>query len=130
MIVSDFSRRGIPWTRLLIDRGMFSSPKGLSLGMTERLSAFFAAISIVLLVAAAATASLSVAGLGALFVAVFAAVNKDFLLYLSQIRGTSFLMAAIPLHLLYSLVAITAIVWGTLTHPFNRTSQARYTHRQ
>jgi GT2 family glycosyltransferase len=39
MLTSDFIRRGVPWARLLVRRGMLLHPKGLSLGAGERISA-------------------------------------------------------------------------------------------
>ena len=130
MIVSDFSRRGVPWTRLLLDRGMFNAPRGLSLGMSERLSALAALIFVILVGAALIQLSLLLTIIAVSWLVVFVGANQNFFGMLARVRGVKCLIAAIPLHLIYSLVAMSALLWGAVTHPFNRSAQARYTPRR
>ena len=130
MIAGDFSRRGVPWTRLLLDRRMLTAPRGLSLGISERLSSVAAVIFAVNLIAAPLRADALLVIIAACWLGVFVTANHELFALLARRRGAAFLFAAIPLHLIYSLVAFGALIWGTLTHPFSRTSQARYKPRR
>ena len=126
MIVSDFSRRGIPWTRLLFDRGMLGAPRGLSLGLAERLSALAAVMCVLFALVAAFLTSRELAIIAASWLLMFVTANGELFARLAKIRGASFLFAAVPLHLLYSVTAIAALVWGTITYPFTRSARASY----
>jgi glycosyltransferase involved in cell wall biosynthesis len=130
MVASDFSRRGIPWTRLLLDRGMLNAPRGLSLGPADRVSAFTAVIFALLLVVALVELSVALWIMAAGWLLAFVGANQQLFKSFSRLRGRRFLIAAIPLHLIYSLVAVSALLWGIVTHPFSRGAQARYIPRQ
>jgi len=126
MITSDFSRRGIPWTRLLLDRGMLAAPRGLSLGASARTSALAATIFAVLGGIAALETSVPLALVAAGWFMLFVAANRGLFASLASMRGASFLIAAIPLHLVYCLTAIVALIWGIITYPFTRSARASY----
>ena len=131
MIKSDFTRRGLPWTRLLADRGMLTSPRGLSLGASEKIGALLGLMFAISLLVAIILGSSTALYLSALSLAGFAAANAGFFGFLAQERGALFTVAAIPLHLIYSLVATSALIVGTLSHPLvSRSEQARYTRRR
>ena len=130
MIASDFSRRGIPWTRLLLDRGMLDAPRGLSLGMAERFSAFAAVLFTLLSGVALIRRSVPLAIIAVSWLFAFVGVNQELFRTLSRLRGRGFMLAAIPLHLIYSLVAVAALLWGTLTHRFIRSAPERYKPRR
>ena len=130
MIKADFVRRGVPWATVLLDRGEFLAPRGLSLGISERVSALASTLFALALIAAVilkselfAIATLAV--LGAFIVA-----NASFFKRLIQLRGAAFALAAIPLHLLYSVTAVTALVWALVSYPVTRIARARYTRRR
>ena len=126
MIASDFSRRGIPWTRLLLDRRHLAAPRGLSVGVQERISALAAVMFAGLAIVVALTRSGSVAIIAVTWFGIFATLNRELFASFAKVRGRKFLLAAIPLHLVYSLTAIAALVWGTLTHPFIRLERGSY----
>ncbi|HEX6575377.1 MAG TPA: glycosyltransferase [Gemmatimonadaceae bacterium] len=130
MIRGDFSRRGIPWTRVLLERGEVLKPHGLSLGGTEKLSAIAAAMFALMLVLAIVTRStgITVSASAALFA--FIAANATLFAQLNRLRGFGFALACVPLHLIYTLTAVSALSWGIVTHPFNRSARERYTHLQ
>ena len=115
MITSDFARRGVPWTRLLIERRMLFNPRGLSLGASERASVISAFLFVLLALSAAAAWSTTIAAtaLGAFVAFVF--VNSDLFAWLSRVRGPWFAARATLLHLVYSILAIAALGWGSLT---------------
>ena len=126
MITSDFSRRGVPWTRLLLERRMLLSPRGLSLGAGERASVISAFLFIVLLIAAAAAGSknIALAALATSFAFVF--VNRDLFSWLSRVRGPWFAMRAVLLHLVYSILAIAALIYGSLASLISPRERASY----
>jgi hypothetical protein len=119
MIISDFSRRGVPWARLLAARRMLTSPRGLSLGSSERLSAISAIASIASLVMAVLFGSVAWSIVLGISIAGFLAANRAFFGWLARANGARFAFASVPLHLLYSLVAVSALVWGTITYLAN-----------
>ena len=112
MIGSDFTRRGLPWTRLLVERGMLLSPRGLSLGLSERLSAGAAVLSVLSFAAAAMTNSASLAYVAFTALSAFVLANLPLLKFLASTNGAVFAIASIPLHLAYSLTATSAFVIG------------------
>lgn len=131
MLSSDFFRRGVPWARLLASRGMLLSPRGLSLGPGERISAILAVMAIVSLVSALVLGRWHLAALGALFLASFAATNVNLFRWFAAKRGTRFALLTVPLHLLYNLNAIASLVAGAISTLISRPSvQERYRPRR
>ena len=126
MIASDFSRRGIPWTRLLLDRKMLNAPRGLSLGASERLSALATGLFVLSLAISLFEVSVIFAMLAFTALIVFVSVNGELFATLARARGAAFLLAAIPLHLVHNLTAVSALVWATITHPFIRSARESY----
>jgi len=116
MVKSDFSRRGVPWTRLLLERGMLLSPRGLSLGAVERVSAVSAAAAVVFAVAAPILRQplLILAALVAL--GLFVVANRALFKWLVRSRGLWFAVRSADLHFLYSVVAAAALIWGTAAY--------------
>jgi GT2 family glycosyltransferase len=131
MVRSDFARRGVPWTRLLVERKMLLSPRGLSLGVSQRAGAITATMFAALTLAALIWGGMPLVLLAAGALAAFAIASRDFLGWLAGTRGLSFTLAAIPLHLLYNLVAVSAVAWGSTESLFRGPSaRASYTRRQ
>lgn len=114
MITSDFSRRGVPWARLLARRGMITSPRGLSLGKAERLSAVTALAVVTALLIAGFSGSSAWTVVAVAGIAGFLLASHELLGWLARVRGIGFALKAVPLHLIYNLVAVSALFWGTL----------------
>lgn len=115
MLKSDFTRRGLPWAQLLVERGMLLSPRGLSLGATERVSAV-AAVAVVagaLVALACGWIAAAVASVG--FLVLFVTLNRDHFGWLKRQRGLRFAILSVPLHLAYSVNAIVALVTGVIS---------------
>jgi glycosyltransferase involved in cell wall biosynthesis len=129
MIKSDFTRRGVPWTRLLLDRKETSHPRGLSLGTSERLSAISAVLFVAFTIAAVVIRTPILAVISLLSLLLFIGANARFLRLLARVKGVLFLAAALPLQLIYSVTAVAAFAWGVVSHPFIP-ARERYTHRQ
>ncbi len=130
MIRSDFSRRGVPWTRLLIDRRELSKPRGLSVGSGERIAAVAAPVSVLSLAAALLTRQFVLFAIALIAWISFIYASSGFFNWLERIKGHLFLLVAIPLHLIYNSVAFSALVWGIATSRFNRSWRERYTPLQ
>lgn len=130
MIRSDFSRRGVPWTRLLIDRGELSNPRGLSVGSGARIAVLAAPVSVLSLVAALLTRQFVLFAIALVSWIAFIYSSAGFLNWLERIKGHAFQLAAIPLHLTYNIVAFSALVWGIATSFLSRSSRERYTQRR
>lgn len=107
MIHTDFSRRGVPWVRLLLERRTSSS--ALNLGWRHRLSslavlaAVFGLVTRRLLVAVSALLA-------------FVALNRPFYRLLIRRRGTAESVAGVGLHALHHLVGVAAVPVGLLLH--------------
>jgi glycosyltransferase involved in cell wall biosynthesis len=127
MITSDFTRRGVPWARLLHERGWLLSPRGLSLGASERAGAFLACATVLAAVAALACQSSAIGMIGLALFAAFAAVNHRLFGWLARIRGVPFSFASVPLHIVYNVVAVSALLWGATLAALSPSGPARYT---
>lgn len=100
MLHTDFARRGIPWTELLLEHGGAST--ALNLGWRHRLSAL-----------AVLTAAASSAGrrrrLAAVSLVALVALNADFYRVLLRRRGPLQAAAGVGLHALHHLSGIAAV---------------------
>ena len=100
MLQTDFARRGVPWTELLLERGAGST--ALNLGWRHRLSAL-----------AVLAATLSAAGRrrrpASLAIAALVALNADFYRLLLRRRGPVHAAAGVGLHALHHLAGIAAV---------------------
>lgn len=107
MVLTDFSRRGVPWVRLLLRRG--GSRSALNLGWRHRASAAAAAALSLSLLARRPRAAL--ASLLAL-----ATLNRSFYLLLARRGGPALLGAGFVLHVLHQLTAIASAPVGLALH--------------
>lgn len=107
MVRTDFSRRGLPWARLLLRRGRDATP--LNLGWRHRASA---AVSLLL------TLSLLVRrprfGLGALLGLLV--LNRRFYLLLFRRGGPRLFAGGVGLHVVHHLTGIAAFAAALATH--------------
>jgi glycosyltransferase involved in cell wall biosynthesis len=126
MITSDFARRGVPWTRLLIERRMLLNPRGLSLGASERASVISTFLFLLFVVSAAVAGSTAIAVAALAAFATFVLVNRDLFAWLSRVRGPWFAARATLLHLVYSILAIAALAYGSVTSLISPRERASY----
>jgi len=129
MIRSDFARRGVPWTRVLIDRRELFRPRGLSLGKRESLGLFSAPLLVASVLAGVITWKLAAFAVAAIALTVFVIASSKFLGWLSRVKGSAFAIAVIPIHLIYNIVAFCALAWGVAASPFSQSGRAHYTPR-
>jgi glycosyltransferase involved in cell wall biosynthesis len=113
MVRTDFSRRGVPWVRLLLrDR---RGGTALNLGWRHRASA--AAAVVLALAVLARRPRLALAGLLAGLI-----LNRDLYALLARRGGPRLLLAGIPLHLVHQLTAVASVPVGVAGHLLNRRS--------
>lgn len=112
LVRTDVFDRGIPWTRLMLERGTIDNDLNVDAG--GRLSGMAAWLLVVSLVAAIVEPwSLAVSGL---CVAALLWANRRFYGFLVRRRGAWFALRAIPLHWLYYLYSVAAFGLGVLAH--------------
>lgn len=99
MLVTDFARRAIPWSRLILEAGRV--PDDLNVRRSER-----ASVALVTLAASLLPLSPGRPGLAALSAVLLLAVvllNRDLFGFLARQRGLAFAAACVPLHLAHYL---------------------------
>lgn len=101
VIRTDLRDRGIPWARLLAQRGAALSAKTLNLRWTERLNTALVWLSVLLLLTALVTTTLWLAGLAVLLLVPVVALNWPLWRYMARLRGIAFAIAIVPLHVMY-----------------------------
>lgn len=118
MVRTDVTRRGIPWTVMMLRRGRMDSD--LNLGWRHRLSA----VLVVGIVAALMSSILwrsGIMALAALMLILFLfLVQKEFYIFLARRRGWWFVLRCLPLHVLYYCYSLVAVAAGVLVHVIKR----------
>lgn len=107
MVTTDFSRRGVPWVELLLERRKL--PATLNLGARERASALASVLgagSLVRRRPAAAAVSL----------ATLVALNREFYGLLVRRQGAPRAATGVGLHAIHHLTAAAAVPAGVLAH--------------
>jgi GT2 family glycosyltransferase len=114
MVRTDFSRRGVPWVRLLLQRR--GGSKALNLGWRHRASA--AAAVLLVLAAAIRRPRIALAALVGLV-----GVNRGLYALLARRGGLPLLLVGIPLHVVHQLTAVAAVPAGIVAHLRERRSR-------
>ncbi len=114
VVRTDLRDRGIPWARLLAQRGAALSSKTLNLRWTERLNTALVWLSAALLVAAAVRMSLWLAGAALALLLPVIALNWPLLRYMAHLRGVAFAIAIVPLHLMHFALNGVSFLLGLL----------------
>ncbi len=114
VIRTDLRDRGIPWARLLAQRGAALSAKTLNLRWTERLHTALVWLSAALLVLAAVRRSPKLAGVALLLLVPVIALNWPLWRYMAGLRGVLFAIAIVPLHLMYYALNGVSFLLGLL----------------
>ena len=109
MIHTDVLRRAIPWAQLILESGQL--PNDLNLRRGQRLSALFTGFAVAFLVASLAEPKLLFGAAASILVVLV--LNRDWFSFLRRREGIRFVVASVPLHLLYLLYSglSYAFVW-------------------
>lgn len=112
MVRVDVCARGVPWTRLLLERP--GAPRTLNLSRSQRLSVGLIGVAMAGMSAAPWTPW---GALGALLaLAGLTWINAPFYRLLRRVRGPLFALRAVPLHWVYFACCGAAAVWGLALH--------------
>jgi hypothetical protein len=109
MIHTDVLRRAVPWAQLILESGHL--PNDLNLRRGQRLSALFTGFAVAFLVASLAEPKLLFGAAASILVVLV--LNRDWFSFLRRREGIRFVVASVPLHLLYLLYSglSYAFVW-------------------
>ena len=121
MIRTDFSSRGVPWVRLMLEQR--SVPATLNVGARERASALAALLVAAGLLRRAPT--LAIAGITAQV-----ALNTDLYAKLVRRLGLAGAVAGAGLHTVHQLTAAAAVPAGSAAHAAGATSRRRSRSRR
>lgn len=121
MIKTDFTDRGVPWTRLLVERGDLMSVREertrvLNLNVRERVNTVLVWLAIVFVVAAAWFGRPVILGVAAASVVPVLWTNRALYAWFEQRRGFRFAIGVLPLHLAYYVINGISVIWGSLVN--------------
>jgi glycosyltransferase involved in cell wall biosynthesis len=116
VVRTDLRDRGIPWARLLAQRGSAMKAKSLNLRWTERLNTALVWLSAIGLVVAAFTRSPLIAAGALVLLLPVLALNWHLWSYMARLRGIGFALAIVPLHLMYYALNAVSFVLGLALH--------------
>ncbi|MGB3735134.1 MAG: glycosyltransferase [Ilumatobacter sp.] len=124
MIHTDITKRGVPWTRLMLAESSMSD----DLNTTRRARITVAATGAMAAMAMASLAVASVRRPAAILAAVLAAVvswrDRRFLTFLADRRSVAFAVRSAPLMWVHHLCAGIAFAWAVGTWPWHRRRDA------
>lgn len=116
MLITDLTRRGIPWMQLLLQEGPTNASSSLNLEARQKWCTALVGIALL----GVATATVLWSGWPLLVAAVAIAVvvffNRTFYGFLRRERGLLFAARAIPLHLVYYIVNAVSVISGLLVY--------------
>lgn len=116
VLVGDFRNRGVPWMRLLIQRGEAVHSRALNLGTAERINTALVWLALALAGCAAYRGVPYLFVASALTLLLVAAVNRPLYGFFRRVRGVRFALAVLPLHLIYYVNNGLAVASGWLLH--------------
>ncbi|MFQ5739074.1 MAG: glycosyltransferase family 2 protein [Acidobacteriota bacterium] len=114
-ILTDLFRRGIPWVKLMLRRGRW--PNQLNFTRSQRVAALAALVVPAAFVFAVWDPRMLGVGFGALVL--FCWLNRGLLQLVYRKKGLLPSLQVIPLHLLYALICVSALVGGLLAALFD-----------
>jgi len=125
MLRTDVFDRGVPWTRLILKSG--SMPDDLNLRWSQRISVASCSLAGMLAVLAALCPGKTPPALFlcALLIALTAALNVPFFLFLLPRKGLGFALGALPMHLLFFLYSGFSFVLGAALEVWPRSAPGR-----
>jgi hypothetical protein len=115
-VVTDVRDRGVPWMRLLLERGEVASAGPLNLKRREKVLTALAAAALPLALAGAAVGSVWPPLLAVAALAVVVAGNASMLRWFRRERGLFFALAIVPLRFQYYVLNAWCAAWATAGH--------------
>ncbi len=116
MLVTDLKDRGVPWTRLLIQRGETADSQSLNLRMAERVCTVLVGLALLGVVAAAAARDHRWLAVPAILVLAVVIINFPLYDFFRRRRSAFFALAVMPFHMLYYLVNGVSVMVAFIIH--------------
>jgi cellulose synthase/poly-beta-1,6-N-acetylglucosamine synthase-like glycosyltransferase len=126
MIRANFHHRGLPYARLLLERGQLLNTKGLSVGGSDKASTVMVGVIVVTLVFAAAFRDWRWLLGAVLGFAAFVFVNLRLLAWFARVRGSLFAARAALAHLIYHATNVAALVYSVISYAFRKRRAGTY----
>ncbi|HEY0972503.1 MAG TPA: FAD-dependent oxidoreductase [Gemmatimonadales bacterium] len=124
MIRTDVRDRGVPWTRLLLERrGRRGGTLNVRTG--ERVLTALMALALASVPVAVATRDARWLAAGAAMTCVVIAANLPLLAWFARARGPAFAIGVVPLRVLYYALNALSFAWGATLHLARRRRTSR-----
>ena len=122
---TDLLDRGIPWVRLLLERGSVSRPAGLNLKRGERIKAATVGLALFLLFGGMLWRSPWTPAAAGLLLLGVALSNLPLLRWFARQRGVLFALAVVPMNLWYYFLSGVAVLFAAALHALGGRPQHR-----
>lgn len=116
MLKTDLLKRGVPWTRLLIQEGSGGATRALNLRASQKVATVAVAGGLAAAAAAPVVGDVWPLWISAAALAVMVVANVRFCTRLARVHGLLFSLACLPLHCLYYATNSISAATGWLTH--------------
>ena len=124
---ADVWDRGVPWVRLLLERGELASASTLNVQHGERTKTVAVAVAMALLLAAALSRSGRPALIALVLIAGVAIANHAQITWFSERRGARFAVLVVPMNVWYYVISALSVVLAVGLHLLQRPSRGRQT---
>ncbi|HUQ19398.1 MAG TPA: glycosyltransferase [Gemmatimonadaceae bacterium] len=114
IVRTDLLQRGVPWVRLLLQRGPATAAGGPSMGPLEMASVGLVGLTLVLVILWAVTRRIEFLAMAVGAVGISIALSARFHFWIWATGGPRIGIASIPLYLLYKLISVISVVAGTV----------------
>lgn len=116
VLATDLKDRGVPWTRLLIQRGETIQARALNLGLRERICTALTWLALLGLLAAALLRDARWAVAAAVLVGAVLVTNLPLYGFFRRRRGLLFALGVVPLHLAYYILNGVSVLTAVVLH--------------
>lgn len=119
-IRTDLFDRGIPWTRLLLERGALMGAANLNLRHGERVKTAIVGVALLLLAGGLVSRRWEPTALAALLLAGVTVSNRRQVAWFARLRGPLFALRTVPMNWLYYLLSGTCVALAYVMHRWQR----------
>lgn len=123
-VITDVRDRGVPWMRLILERGELAAAGPLNLQRREKLLTILTSLGLGLLLLGFLARSIALVSAGLIALAAVILGNLTLLRWFATVRGPGFALRCIPLRLQYYLLNAFSVAWALLRHFTNDRSSA------